>query len=221
MHLNRSSLTHAALALSCAAAMAWSAPAAAEPTLFLDYSITSGAVWPTDLTCVDPFAGCELTVGGSGTAIVSGDASRSFTINTGAFLRLSEDASLPPGQWRAGGSFDYFEAFSALDSIRGEYSGIFDASTFTAELTFTVTEGRGLFAGRSGTGTSTIAIIPGSGPGGDEFHYTETGRFAFEPAATGAVPLPTTAALAGVGLLMTVASARPGQRRRAQNPMSS
>jgi hypothetical protein len=159
------------------------------------FAFTSeGIVFPTQLTCTDPFDGCELTALGTATA-TSGNVSPLpgpwlFT----AMFSLVEPLSATT--FRTVGVFSFDDPSPADNDFSGLLEGVFDALAFTNSMLYEITSGSGLFANASGFGSSLIQVI----------FQGENQPFAFIERGEFDVPEPDALALLALGVLWVALS---------------
>jgi hypothetical protein len=173
------------LACLLAVGLFHSAPACA--TIIFGFS-SEGIVFPANPACTDPLAGCQLTAQGTATATAGNISPLPGPWDFTATLALV--APLSPTTFRATGVFSFDDPSAADNDFSGLLEGIFDSTTFTNSMSYEVTAGSGLFAGRTGSGSSLIQVIQQGM--NQPFAFVETGSFA--------IPEPTALALVGLGL---------------------
>lgn len=169
----------------------------AQAGISFDFS-TSGIVVPT---CPDPFSGCPLIARGTASVVAGNitpppgpwDFSATFVIG----------APLTATTFRTTGDFVFDDPSDADNDLAGSLDGELDATTFTNAMTYSVTRGSGIFAGLTGSGSSTIQIFPPQGEL-EPFTFSESGRMH--------VPEPQTLALALLALSVAGALRRRSTR---------
>jgi hypothetical protein len=143
-----------------------------------------------------------------------GDTANSVT---GSAFGMADDVgNTIPGSWLTSLTFDAaldtgtasgtwsFDDTATGNSLSGTFTALI-ASNSTGTITYTVTDGDGLFAGATGTGTSTATLSDAFDGFAD---FSEAGTFT----VTTPVPEPSTTALMLAGLAAVGYSAR---RRKA------
>jgi len=129
--------------------------------------------------------GCDLTA--LGTAVSTSDP----TLGPWDFTSVFQiGAPLSMTTFETAGTFSFEDSTLANNDFFGIFTGVFDAATFQATNSSTVTGGTGLFSSGHGFGTGFISIFPSqSGPP----TYIERGQFR--------IPEPSSIVLLGLGLL--------------------
>lgn len=170
------------------------APASAEVTFSY---VNQGIVLPA-ASCPPPPAlplGCDLTA--IGTATSTSDP----TLGPWDFLSVFQlGAPLSMTTFATAGTFSFDDTSAANNDFFGFRTGVFDAATFQATISYTVTGGTGLFSSGHGFGTGFASIFPSqSAPP----TYIERGQFL--------IPEPGSIVLLGLGLiaLARIRLARP------------
>jgi hypothetical protein len=162
---------------------------AAQATVVFTFS-SQGSVVPTNpATCADPFAGCSMTATGLAQALAGDLSPLPGPWNFTAIFAIV--GPLSPTTFRTVGTFAFDDPTPSNNDFSGTVDGVLDALTFVNQMTYAVTSGFGLFAGKTGFGLSTIQVVPPGGPS-QPFTYTETGQFV--------IAEPGSLALLGLGL---------------------
>jgi hypothetical protein len=184
------SLTFASLAVAAAtlfAPQAWSG---------IVISVAgSGQVLP-GVDCPPPPAlplDCELTATGK---YLDTTGTYGPWVFTSPFTAFSANQPSPT-QFLNAGTFTYDDPSALNNDFFGTFTGVFDASTFTALHSYVITGGTGVFAGAGGTGTGSVQINP-------DLTYVERARFH--------VPEPRTLALLLAGLVPLLVDRRRERR---------
>jgi PEP-CTERM motif len=163
------------------------APSSAEVIFSLE---NHGVVLPA-ASCPPPPAlplGCDLTA--LGTATSTSDP----TLGPWDFLSVFQvGAPLSMTTFATAGTFSFNDTSAANNDFFGIFTGVFDAATFQATNSSTVTGGTGLFSSGHGFGTEFVSIFPSmSGPP----TYIAPGEYR--------IPEPSSIVLLGLGLLALV-----------------
>jgi len=159
-------------------------PASAEVTF--SYG-NQGIVLPA-ASCPPPPAlplGCDLTALGIATS------TSDPTLGPWDFVSVFQiGAPLSMTTFATAGTFSFDDTSAANNDFFGIFTGVFDAATFQATNSSTVTGGTGLFSSGHGFGTGFVSIFPSqSGPP----TYIERGQFR--------IPEPSSILLLGLPLL--------------------